>query len=360
MSHHFDTPTAQEDPRINICDFYLFQGSPETTVMAMTVNPNAGISAPDTFREDGLYAFRFDTDADAKEEVTFKFQFGDPVHADSDEHSHQQPLTVRRSTGEAARLGAEGEIIAQGQTGQPIKNGNGLMAWAGLAPDVFAGDGVALSQFLKTLYSENRFTPEAFLNRKNLFMNQNITAIVLEVPNQVIGAGRVHAWATCSLQGHAPEVQVSRWGLPLITHLFLSDPATPALREDYNRSRPADDLVKFGPHFAKLAEDLTRLAGSAADPAGYAKQLVTRICPTTLPYEIGSPAAFEFAGFNGRSLQDDVMDVILTLATNTPLGDGVAPDKSRIQSAFPYFGKAVSKAEQVGVKPSPRLPKKPS
>jgi hypothetical protein len=26
MSHHFDTPTAKEDPRINICDFYLFRG----------------------------------------------------------------------------------------------------------------------------------------------------------------------------------------------------------------------------------------------------------------------------------------------------------------------------------------------
>jgi hypothetical protein len=39
MSHHFDTPTAREDPRINVCDFYLFAGSPGHTVMAMTVNP---------------------------------------------------------------------------------------------------------------------------------------------------------------------------------------------------------------------------------------------------------------------------------------------------------------------------------
>lgn len=58
MSHHFDTPTAREDPRINLCDFYLFSGGPGSTVMAMTVNPDAGLSAPDTFREEGLYAFR--------------------------------------------------------------------------------------------------------------------------------------------------------------------------------------------------------------------------------------------------------------------------------------------------------------
>jgi len=28
MSHHFDTPTAREDPRINVYDFYLIRGRP--------------------------------------------------------------------------------------------------------------------------------------------------------------------------------------------------------------------------------------------------------------------------------------------------------------------------------------------
>ena len=41
MSHHFDTPTGREDPRLNLCDFYLFAGDPGKTVMAMTVNPAA-------------------------------------------------------------------------------------------------------------------------------------------------------------------------------------------------------------------------------------------------------------------------------------------------------------------------------
>ena len=40
--------------------------------MAMTVNPDAGVSSPDTFREEGLYAFRFDLDNDAREELSFK------------------------------------------------------------------------------------------------------------------------------------------------------------------------------------------------------------------------------------------------------------------------------------------------
>ncbi len=61
-----------------------------------------------------------------------------------------------------------------------------------------------------------------------------------------------------------------------------------------------------------------------------------------LPYELDTPAAFDFAGFNGRALTDDVMDVILTLATNTALGDGVIPDKDRTRAEFPYFGEPYS------------------
>src|SRR5580704_35499 len=48
MSHHFDTKLAREDPSLNLCDFYLFDGPSGKTVMAMTVNPDVGLSAPDT------------------------------------------------------------------------------------------------------------------------------------------------------------------------------------------------------------------------------------------------------------------------------------------------------------------------
>jgi hypothetical protein len=36
MSHHFDTKLAKEDPSLNLCDFYLFDGPSGKTVMAMT------------------------------------------------------------------------------------------------------------------------------------------------------------------------------------------------------------------------------------------------------------------------------------------------------------------------------------
>jgi hypothetical protein len=47
------------------------------------------------------------------------------------------------------------------------------------------------------------------------------------------------------------------------------------------------------------------------------------------------------------------MDVMLTLATNTPLSDGVAPDMSRMRDDFPYFGEPFATPPLPAHKPSP-------
>jgi len=348
MSHHFDTPTAQEDPRINICDFYLFRGRPGTTVMAMTVNPDAGISAPDTFREEGIYTFRFDLDGDAREELAFKVRFGAPSHGDGGGHAHVQSFEVRQAVGSAARHGVDGELIIAGLTGETAKTATGVMAFAGLAPDLFAGDSVALGAFRNAFFREGRFEPNVFQNCRNFFAGRNVTAIVLEMPSTLIGSGLVHAWATASLYGHAPEVQVSRWGLPLITNLFMPNLNR---REAFNRAGPEGDEFSFAAEIADVITKLTRLAGSTPNSNDYAKRLLPRFCPATLPYVLDTPAAFDFVEFNGRGLTDDVMDVILTLATNTALRDGVVPDRLRLRGEFPFFGAPYSAIEQADLAP---------
>jgi hypothetical protein len=175
------------------------------------------------------------------------------------------------------------------------------------------------------------------------------------VPNSLIGDGTIGCWATASLFGHAPEVQVSRWGLPLITNIFIPDMQ---MREDFNRGLPVNDLAAFGAQIADIGEKLSDLAASHANPNNYGRRLAERLLPAILPYRIGTLAAFDYAGFNGRGLADDAMDVILTLATNTPLGDGVAPDRSRIRNAFPYFGEPYTRDEQMEVTPA-AAPSKP-
>jgi hypothetical protein len=122
---------------------------------------------------------------------------------------------------------------------------------------------------------------------------------VLEVPSHSIGHGR----ATSSLYGHAPEVQISRWGLPIVTNVFMPDLD---MREEFNCATPQDDLKRFAPQIGLVAEKLT----------------------------------------------DDVMDVILTLATNTALADGVAPDKARTRGEFPYFEAPYTSSEQAEIVPA--------
>jgi hypothetical protein len=46
------------------------------------------------------------------------------------------------------------------------------------------------------------------------------------------------------------------------------------------------------------------------------------------------------------------MDVFLALTTNTPLGDGVAPDPSLLQTEFPYYGEPYKATDQVGLTPA--------
>ena len=105
----------------------------------------------------------------------------------------------------------------------------------------------------------------------------------------------------------------------MVTHIFLNDPGDPEAKDQFNASVPSEDRERFARSIAEVAEKMTTYAGSAADPGEYGKLIASRLCPDTLPYELGTSAAFEAASFNGRALGDDAMDVILTLAANTPL-----------------------------------------
>ncbi len=334
MSHHFDTPTGREDPRLNLCDLYLFPGAPGTTAMAMTVNPSA-IPGTAPFRDEGLYVFRFDTDGDAREDVSFKVRFGDLVHRGTGSHPGQA-IEVRRATGADAGRGTDGEVLAKGVTFEITAGNDGMLAYAGVTRDVFAGDGTALEAY-EAAFAQGKYTPEAFQNHANLFAARHIAVIVVEVPTELIGKGLVHGWATISLSGHAPQTQVARWGLPLLTHLFIRDPQ---MREDFNRTAPSGDNDPFTRRIADVVRETTRRAGTAADPASYAQRLVARFGTLTLPYQLGTAASFDYTGFNGRAMADDVMDVMLSLMANTALGDGVAPDPALIHADFPYFSRA--------------------
>jgi Domain of unknown function (DUF4331) len=349
MSHHFDTKLAKENPAFNICDMYLFKGSPESTVMAMTVNADSGISGLDTLHPEGLYTFRFDLNGDAREELVFKFRFDEPTHVDGDEHLHVQSYRVIRAG--AKQMGGDaGEVILEGKTGS-IASASGIKAFVGTAPELWTANAIGFFDFMGALYGQDRFDIDAFKNPQNYFARRNVTALVLEVPDSLIGAAKVGAWATLSLYGHAPEVQIYRWGLPLFTHLFLSNPERPDLPEKFHNTGPAQDLELFAAAVSGFVAKLSDRAKSTGEPQAYGAHIASRLCPAMLPYTVGTPAVFSLSEFNGRPLGVDAFDVMLTLGANLPIVDGVHPESSRIQDVFPYYGAPYSKVEQAGLAP---------
>lgn len=120
---------------------------------------------------------------------------------------------------------------------------------------------------MTAFYQDQRFdgTP---LQQRNPFARRNVTASVLEVPSELIGEGKINAWATISLFRHAPEVQVSRWGVPMVRHLFLNDPSDREVKKN-NSIRRSEDVEHFAKPFADFAGRMTTCAGSAADPGEY-------------------------------------------------------------------------------------------
>jgi hypothetical protein len=351
MSHHFDTQVAKDDSRLNILDLYLFQGAaPDTTAMILTTNPDAGIFAPLTLHPEGLYAFRFDSDGDAREDIVFKFLFDEPHHVDGDESRHGQHFRVLRALGDQI-AGSGGQLVAEGSIGQPVATADGIKAYVGRAAELWAADAFGFFTVVNSLFNDHRYATEAFEHRNNLFRGRNNMATVLEVPNTVFGTDKVWAWATASLFGHAPEVQVYRWGLPLLTHLYLSNPATIALADRYHQTSPTDDAALFGQAVAEFAATFSRLAGHTADPDGYGSALAERLIPATMPYQIGSVAEFTTRRFNGRPLDTDAFDVMLSLGAGTVVSDGVAPDAGRIRPDFPYCGIPYDDSEQAGMRP---------
>jgi hypothetical protein len=351
VSHHFDTQVAKDDSRLNVLDLYLFEGAaPDTTAMVLTTNPDAGIFAPLTLHPDGLYAFRFDTDGDAREDIAFKFLFDEPHHIDGDETRHGQRFHVLRSVGDEI-AGDAGQLVAEGTVGEQTSTADEIQAYVGRAAELWAADAFGFFTVVNGLFTDGRYATEAFEHHNNLFAGRNNMATVLEVPNSTFGAGKVWAWATASLYGHAPEVQVYRWGLPLFTHLYLSNPATAELADRYHQSVPADDAALFGAAVAEFAATFSRVADHTNDPNSYGEALAEWLIPAILPYEIGTEAQFTTARFNGRPLSSDAFDVMLSLAANTTIADGVAPDVGRIRPQFPYCGVPYDDTEQAGMRP---------
>jgi hypothetical protein len=358
MSHHFDTRLAIRDPRLNVADAYLFDAAPDRTVMVMTCCADAALSAPAAFHPSALYEFRFDTTGDGYDDTGFQIRFTDPIgHPEHGPcHGPRQEFTVNYATG--ADLAVD---PAQRVAGKPVfsaelnttRRVGAVDGFAGLVADMWAADTFAESRMLQAFYADQRFDETVYTNRRNTFARRNVMAIVLEVPNALLGEGQIAMWSSISLYGHTVKAQVSRFGIPLFTELFLSSWRQPLI-ERYNQVSPEHDVELFAEPVRSFVAELSGLAGLGCIGEPYAAGVAAQLIPTVLPYTVGSAAMFTTDTINGRPLGADAFDVMASLAAGRSLGDGVAPDVSRLRDAFPYCGPPHTTVEQRGLLPMPR------
>ncbi len=329
MSHHFDSPTAIEDGRLNLCDVYVFPETPGTSTLVLTVNPDSGRSNPTTFRPDALYEFVIASEGGSREDRAFRMSFGEPS-ADG-----TQEMQVRYAVGRPSRSGLEGTELGVGHAGEAFALSNGGSAWFGLAHDPFWGDAVSLFAFNRAL-AENQYRPELFTGTPgNLLAGRNVTAIALRVPDAMLGGIEVALWARIRLYGHVPQRQVSRAAHPLLRSFFFPQPGQDT--EALNAGSPADDVATFGEVVRRTAVHVAELS-RAANPDEHAATLVAAFLPDLLRYRPGQPARFAPGTGNGRGLHDDAFGTTLSLLVGHQLGVTTSPYP--VVPEFPHLAPA--------------------
>ena len=268
-----------------------------------------------------------------------------------------QQVRVHLAKGtEAESLTPGGKLIANGRTEQTIALKGGGYLWAGLRSDPFFFD---LDGFrgtvenLPPLRLDGSVAPIDALgqNPTDFFANLNTLAIVIEVPDRVLG-GPIGFWATTSaLNASGNWIQSDRFGRPAINTVVNSTgpivQAPSGQKVIFNGASPSGDAG----FTAAVVNAL--LAFSSLDPEGpysaaQAGALAGVLLPDVLTYDKNSTLP---APLNGRGLADDVIDVELRVITGgDPLGlfddrdadggvnsDGVGAHTDYL-STFPYLG----------------------
>ena len=400
-SSHREAPAIAEDPCADNTDVYAFISPENPNNLVVVANyiplliPSSGPNFY-SFCDDVAYDIKFDNNGDAKTDITYRFLFSTKVQNGKTflyntgvVDSLQSPNLNVRKFMDVIRLDRRGRVedaiaadipVAPWFVGDKSFPGNNYNATA-LAANftnqasnvrIFAGPRdeaffVDLNVF--DLLDVGRAVPST--------NNLNVMSLVLEVPITDIAAKGtrptdanskeaiigVHATASRARKrvlhknGEYRErgqfVQVSRLAIPLVNEVLvpLQD------KDKFNRSQPQEDVANIGayildPEVPKLLTGVLGL-GCPATPAGGRTDLVGILSPngTTaadlLRINIAQGKDFDnsTAFPNGRKIDEDVTDTLLTVLCNkpdgagglTPIGDGVNANDKLSTLTFPYM-----------------------
>ena len=336
MSHHLDTPLAAKTGQLYLNDLYVFPGQ-DSTVLVMDVNSNVnGLHSEPGFHPEARYEFKVHFDGAGFETLTYRVSFAEP------DSGGGQAVQLHAVTGEAARDdGAPGELVLAGRTGETASAG-GTRLWAGRIADSFYID-LSLLAIINAAVAAgtapdlSKWRPE---EAQNSFAGSLVYSIVLEIPHAhplLRPGARTGIWAATKLATDAGGWrQINRAGHPMMWPIFWpndTDFTNPA-----NTRHPSNDVAAAAGYIGEQIAAMVAAAGSSPDPQGYGQTVAADLFPDVLPYVVGTPASYGFAGRNGRTQADNAPEAMLSLVTNTAVPSGLTPAVAKDQraSAFPY------------------------
>ncbi len=391
-SSHREAPAIGEDQFADNTDVYSFI-SPENpdnlVIVANYVPLLIPSSGPNFYRfsDDVAYDIRVDNNGDARTDLIYRFLFktavgnGDtflyntgPISSlDDDNLNVRQTYDVIR----VDQTGGGEDVIAANVPVAPWYVGDRSFpdgSYEGVASQAIGSEGDM--RFFAGPRDEPFFVDLHVFDLLGVAGapttdGVNVMSIVMEVPIATLAAGGerptadtpskkrvvgVHATASrqrVQIIRHDSErrnrgqwIQVSRLGWPLINEVVI-----PLKDKDrFNHSRPIDDVANFGSYilFPELPGLLNAVlgAGCAETPADGRTDIVGLLGPNgtapadLLRIDVTDGQTFESSGFpNGRWLEDDVTDTLLTVVCNNggALGDGVDGNDKPFAHTFPYL-----------------------
>jgi hypothetical protein len=177
-------------------------------------------------------------------------------------------------------------------------------------------------------------------NAQNSFADTHVDSIVLEVSHQhpqLRPGARIGVWCATKLATDAGGWrQINRAGHPMMWPIFWPDDTDFA--DPSNTRHPSEDFGAMGGYIGDQVAAVVAATGTSADPQGYGQTVARELFPDVLPYVVGTPAAYGFAGFNGRTMADNAPEAMLSLVTNMAVPSGLRPSVAKQQrdDSFPY------------------------
>ncbi len=302
---HGDSPQVRTDTRADVNDVYLFASpaTPANTVLAMTVCPVAGVTAPKLFAPKVKYQFSIDTDGDAEANQVYTLVFGNPDATGNQKFTLTGPnkLKFKGTTDDAA-----------------LTFGTGGKVFAGVRDDPFFFDLIGFKRGLAFSAQTSR----------NFFDGLNTMAIVIEVPTSSFGT-LTNSTMGVGARTQKGNQQLDRMGRPAINTVLIGG-GTPGGKKDlFNSSVPKDDVTKWR---TEVVNNLKAAPLSRSDAD--ANALASVLLPDLLTYDPTNAAGF----LNGRKLTDDVIDAELALLSNNAVTTDFVANDSVFLTVFPYLG----------------------